>query len=124
MRKLMAPELLEVWERGASQSPVERALTLLGAACPEQEGARLAALSIGRRDGLLLSVRESAFGPRVTAVTGCPACSEELEFGFANGLEVTTSGASHIDPGRNLLRRSPESPSTGSGCAPEPPVSS
>lgn len=83
MRELSAPQLLEVWERAAVQSPTERALTLISAAHPNLETASLARLSIGRRDGLLLSVRESTFGPRIAAITSCPECREQLEFDFA-----------------------------------------
>lgn len=82
MRDLMAAELLEVWERGSAQRPPERALTLLDSACPDFETDTLARLSIGRRDGLLLSVRESTFGSRFVAITNCPDCHEQLELDF------------------------------------------
>ncbi len=83
MRELLAEQLLEIWERGSAQSLNERALILLQAVCPDLETDALARLSVGRRDGLLMSVRESTFGPRVVAVTDCPGCCEQLEFGFA-----------------------------------------
>ena len=82
MRELSAPELLEIWERGSAQSPTERALTLLHAARPDLETEALAGMSIGRRDGLLLSIRESTFGRRLASITNCPDCREQLELGF------------------------------------------
>ena len=82
MRELLAPELLEIWERGSAQPPTQRALTLIHAARPDLETDALARLTIGRRDGLLLSLRESTFGRRLAAVTTCPDCREQLELSF------------------------------------------
>lgn len=83
MRELSASQLLEAWERASVQSPTERALTLINAACPDLKTAALAQLSIGRRDHLLLSLRESTFGPRLKAITSCPDCRDQLEFDMA-----------------------------------------
>lgn len=85
MRALPAAELLEAWERGWSESPPARALTLLDRACPDLEWEALARLSIGQRDRLLMAMREATFGSRVTALATCPECSEQLEFTF--GIE-------------------------------------
>ncbi|MEW5959315.1 MAG: phage baseplate protein, partial [Chloroflexota bacterium] len=63
MRLLVAPVLLDVWERGLTRSPIQRALLLLAAAWPELEPDQPAALSIGQRDTLLLALREQLFGP-------------------------------------------------------------
>jgi len=82
MRELSAPELLEIWEHGSDQSLAERALTLLHAARPDLETDSLASMSIGRRDALLLSMRESTFGRRLESITNCPDCREQLELGF------------------------------------------
>lgn len=82
MRPLTAATLLGAWERALPQSPAQRALTLLqfvGADLPPE---RLAALTIGQRDGHLLNLRESAFGPQMTGVAACPACSRQLELSF------------------------------------------
>ena len=80
MRTLPARDLLQVWEWGVDQHPVDRALTLLAVACPEMTRDELASLSIGQRDGLLLTLRELAFGPRVDGFAKCPGCRERLEF--------------------------------------------
>lgn len=82
MRALSATELLDIWERAVSQPPVQRALTLLAAACPESPPDALADLSIGRRDARLLALRALIFGPRFTAFARCPACDEPIELTF------------------------------------------
>jgi len=82
MRELSAPELLEIWERGSAQSATERALTLLAAARPDLKSEALGQLSIGRRDRLLLSLRETTFGRRLAAITNCPDCREQLDLAF------------------------------------------
>jgi hypothetical protein len=51
-------------------------------AFPESEPEALAALSIGRRDGLLLSLRTQLFGPDLVSVASCPGCDERVELDF------------------------------------------
>ncbi|MDY6795820.1 MAG: phage baseplate protein [Actinomycetota bacterium] len=80
MRTLPASELLDVWERGERQHPLDMALTLLEATCPEKERAYLMHLSIGQRDALLLTSRRINFGPEMEALATCPACGAQLEF--------------------------------------------
>ena len=80
MRALSASELLDVWEYGASQPPVQRALELLEAACPEISRDALAALSIGERDAWMFMLREELWGREMTAFAPCPGCREKLEF--------------------------------------------
>jgi hypothetical protein len=79
MRALSAPELLRVWEQGLAQSPVQRALLLLASACPEMPWQTLAELSIGQRDGFLLTLREWTFGQGIQSLATCPACGDRLE---------------------------------------------
>jgi hypothetical protein len=83
VRPLTAHDLLEVWEAGEGQHPVDRALTLLAAAYPESTRDELAALSIGQRDARLLTLRERTFGPRMYGFAECPECAERLEFDVA-----------------------------------------
>ena len=82
MRALSVPELLRVWEGGLAQGPVERALLLLGAACPDTPRESLASLTIGQRDGGLLTLREWTFGSRIDSVVACPECGQRLELTF------------------------------------------
>ena len=79
MRTLSASAVLEVWERGVNQTPVERALEMLSAACPETPREDLLALSMGRRDAALFSLQEQMFGPEMTGVAACPRCNERVE---------------------------------------------
>lgn len=79
MRALSASELLEVWERAVAQAPAERALLLLGAACDDRPPDALSRLSVGRRDALLLTLREQTFGPQLTSLADCPRCGASLE---------------------------------------------
>lgn len=80
--RISATSLLQVWERGQLQAPVEKALTLLAAAYPDATREELAMLSIGRRDASLLSLREQLFGSQLSSLTDCPACGEQLELNF------------------------------------------
>lgn len=80
MSTFTAAKLLNVWENGLMQDPIERALSLLNLAYPEQPAEALAELSIGERDVRLLRVREVLFGSRMTSTTQCPLCSEQLEW--------------------------------------------
>lgn len=100
MRALSALELLDVWERGLTQSPIQRSLTLLAVACPERPPEKLATLSIGQRDGLLLTLREWTFGTQLVSVATCPKCSDRLELSFTvSDIRVTPA----IDPASVLL---------------------
>jgi hypothetical protein len=85
MRALTASQLLAVWERGWTQTPLQRALTLLAAACPETSLDDLVQWSIGRRDASLLKLREWAFGSRLSCIASCPECGERLELAFDTG---------------------------------------
>lgn len=83
VRALSTAELLDAWAQAYAQPPPHRALALLAAACPESSPAELARLTVGRRDGLLLALREWTFGPQVEALAACPRCGERLELVFA-----------------------------------------
>ncbi|MCK5432360.1 MAG: phage baseplate protein [Gammaproteobacteria bacterium] len=83
MRALSASELLDVWERGKKQTPVQQALILLAASFPENPVDSLAKLTIGQRDAYLLTLRELIFGSRYNGLTTCPECEVNLEMGFS-----------------------------------------
>jgi len=74
-----AAELLNAWERGAGHSVTARVLLLLVATCPDASPQSLMQLSIGQRDGLLLSLREALFGTHLACTIHCPQCQERLE---------------------------------------------
>lgn len=90
MRALSGQTLLHIWETGLCQHPIDRALTILGAALPGTSRDELAALSIGGRDGHLLDFREQTFGGTLHIFAECPQCAEPLEFAMATAdIRVT-----------------------------------
>lgn len=96
MRSLSASELLEVWERGAGEHSVDRALTLLSACCGESR-TTLAGLSIGWRDARLLEIYECLFGASLEAFAECPECGERLEYRLSVG-ELASPPATEETP--------------------------
>jgi hypothetical protein len=91
MRALLAADILRIWETGRDQPPLDRALGLLVAADPEMEREDLAALSMGRRDALLLALRCRVFGEILQAYAECPQCGGPLELHFP-AASIQTGG--------------------------------
>jgi hypothetical protein len=79
MLALTGAELLRVWEQVHLSGPIQRGLAMLAAALPDWPADRLASLSIGRRDALLLRLREQTFGSQLACLVNCPDCGEALE---------------------------------------------
>jgi hypothetical protein len=77
-----ASQLLAFWEEGRSQTPLQRAFSLLALAAPDCSADELARYSIGRRDRALLGLRERLFGFRFVAAATCLACAQEIELDF------------------------------------------
>lgn len=86
MYPLSTVQLLDVWERGQRYAPVQQALLLLGAACPEIAPEQLARLSIGQRDAQLLTLRERHFGTQLICLVACPACGQQLDLAFSTSV--------------------------------------
>jgi hypothetical protein len=82
MRPLSAVTVIEVWERGLGQPPVERALTLLSS-CTEESAATLLALTVGQRDARLADLYQRLFGETLHAFAECPRCGQRLEYSMA-----------------------------------------
>jgi hypothetical protein len=97
MRPLSASQIIGAWERGISQHPVARALTLLAAGWPDCGPESLAALGIGQRDARLLNMRENLFGPTLEASARCPRCTRALEFTLRT-TDLATHGAGRDEP--------------------------
>ena len=70
--------LLDVWDQTAALERPWRELTVLSVACGEPPS-RLARLSIGERDRLLLAARTRTFGRRLDCETSCAWCDARLE---------------------------------------------
>ncbi len=79
----LTARLLEVWERGRSQSPVERAVSMLAVATSANAPGRLVPTTIGQRDMELFKLRELIFGPHATGQVECPECRQPVEMDFA-----------------------------------------
>src|SRR5947209_8078498 len=92
MRSLSAAGLIRVWEQGASEAPVERALALL-AAGTDEDPQELARLSVGRRDARLLEVHEQLFGRKLAAFAECSQCKERLEYTLSTDAFAGGGGA-------------------------------
>src|SRR5262249_37906247 len=82
MRHLTTEELLSVWERGAGLSSLDRAQLILNAARESASDPDPSQLPLGERDGRLLTLREWTFGSKVTALTSCKKCNENLQLTF------------------------------------------
>jgi len=79
MRPLTAQQIIRTWEIGQRQHPLDRALTMLSVACPDQSPEAIAALSVGQRDAYLLTLRELTLGAQLNSFAECPHCGERLE---------------------------------------------
>jgi hypothetical protein len=81
--------LLDVWEQACAVDRPWRELVVLAAACGETP-ARLATLSIGERDRLLLAARARTFGRRMDCETTCGWCDARLELSL-DAVELSVS---------------------------------
>jgi hypothetical protein len=114
MAALSARDLLLVWEQAERRRPAERALVLLGAACPELPDDARAALSLGQREARLFSLYQETFGPELELATPCPGCGETLEVAIRiEDLDIGGDGDAVPLPiaegGLRLLCRAPDS---------------
>ncbi len=90
-------ELIDLWERGSAESPVDRALTLLSVCTGEQRDA-LARLSIGARDRKLIEFHEYLFGTALDAFAQCPACNEPLEYSLSTRDLTASPSPPQLEP--------------------------
>jgi len=93
MRVPSQQQLLEVWEGGLEQSPLDRTLALMGLACPEDAGQ----LTLGECDRRLLELHKLLFGSEITALAHCPQCSSALELNFNSGEMQVDAGTPHTE---------------------------
>jgi len=92
--------LLRAWEIGEPQPQLQRALTLLAAACPERSADEWARAWIGERDARLFALHEELFGGRFETVAACPVCGDRLEAGFTTAELGVADGRVPSDRGR------------------------
>lgn len=97
-----AGELLDLWERGTSLGPVERALTLATAAGAET--GELRGQPYGRTNAHVLALRVAMSGAELAATASCPDCSTRVEFTVdaarLRDLSTPGDGGSVADGGR------------------------
>jgi hypothetical protein len=94
MPLLSQKQLLEVWERGRNQHPVDQALTILTLTSKNQTRHELAELCIGQRDNRLLALRERIFGEALHGEAVCPDCNERVEISFnINEIRAESTGS-------------------------------
>src|SRR5262249_8595802 len=73
--------IVDAWERGLFEHPLDRALTLLEAfaGVPRQHAA---GYPIGRRDALLVGARAALYGRNFEGYATCRACGAGMECSF------------------------------------------
>ena len=99
MLPLSPSQLVRVWERGAGQPAILRAITILAEAeagavveaDAEPEAEALLDLPLGERDDRLLALRAATFGSRLEALATCPGCGERVELRFSTADVGETS---------------------------------
>ncbi len=79
MAGLSAADILTAWER-ASAGLSPRTLAILEVAFPGRPRGELAALPLGARDAMLLSVRMETFGREMDGLAECPSCGATVQF--------------------------------------------
>ena len=80
MRALTVSEIIQLWETACRYHPVDQALSMLQPVLPDHSRDQLAAMTLGQRDALLLSLRKATFGDALPGTSHCPACSGTIEF--------------------------------------------
>ena len=94
MRGLSASDIVRVWECGAAQHPLDRALTILAVADPGVGRAALSDLPLGERNRRLLAVRQSTFGGHLEALVACVSCGARVEIRVpASAIDARPSSA-------------------------------
>jgi hypothetical protein len=110
-----ANEILLLLDQCTGLHAIDCAMLMLQYALPEADYEWLMRLPLGRRDRLLIEVRQVNFGDALEAHTECPECKERLEFFLScdellrfTGPEESAAKTVTID-GRPFELRSPDS---------------
>lgn len=80
MRALTASEIISLWETAHRFHPVDQSLSILQQVMPDYTRDQLAAMPLGKRDTLLLSLRRITFGDTLPGRCNCQHCGEAVEF--------------------------------------------
>lgn len=92
MHPFSSEEILRAWELGSDQHPIDRALSILSLAMPEEDMDKLARLTIGQRDSLLLTQRVTTFGQSMSVFAQCPKCGARLDISMS-GDDLSRAGS-------------------------------
>jgi hypothetical protein len=82
VRAVPSEALLQTWEQAYGLDPAAKGVALLGLAMPQRSFAELLRMTLGQRDGALLTLRRELFGEDLTSVAACPACGDHMELSF------------------------------------------
>lgn len=82
MKRLSASQLLDIWENTVNSPEPDRSLYLLSVLY-DTDISTVAAMSIGKRDTLLLKFRAWMFGSRLINTARCPVCNTPVEWEMA-----------------------------------------
>jgi len=106
MRKLEAPDLLTLWERGTARHALDRSALLTAWARPELPSEQIADLPLGEVTASLLQLRAASFGERLRAHVDCERCGQRLELNLAVHalLQPEPAGARDVAVGGLRLR--------------------
>jgi hypothetical protein len=80
MNNLSQERLLALWDRSLGLSPVYFGLDIIRESFPEINRERVMMLPLGKRDSLLMKIREKIFGSGFTNTANCPSCEEKVEW--------------------------------------------
>ena len=73
-------DILALWEAGEPRHDVDKGLLLAAAGYPGIDWDALTRLPVGRRDSLIIRLRQRMLGDGIPVTVQCPACQERLEF--------------------------------------------
>ena len=88
--------LLDLWERGASRHPLDRALLLASSTDSAVTMERLADEPLAVRDQRLVRALLTNFGPEIAAWIDCPTCGTRLEFALDARTLLDSAGADDV----------------------------
>lgn len=103
-------DFLGLWEEGAGEHPLDRALGLI-AGIEGTPRAAAAALPLDRRDRALYRIGERLFGEQIRLMATCDDCGAETELGFSTRDVLAVPAVAERIPlsGQNTVCRLPDS---------------
>ena len=110
MNNLSQERLLVLWDHSLGLSPVYFGLDLICESFPEMNRERVMMLPLGKRDSLLIKIRQKIFGSDFSNTANCPSCEEKVEwemnindFGLAETSELLKNEIHQFSQGSYLL---------------------